>query len=180
MGWCTPHSLRPQTWIHWRFSASEHCDFWLGLANQMTSEARVLSSTISSWLVCCTGEVLKQSVTSHFKMPWLKLVVTCWLIISCNVPAIWAVRTAGCVTSAAGQCGAIPAGQLELEVLQHSRTWQSSSSCGLALEKSSASISITFAACDSSFSLSCVYLHFSHWLLFVLSPGQAGKCGCWF
>lgn len=97
-----------------------------------------------------------------------------WLIISCNVPAVWAVRTADCVTSAAGQ--AIPTCQSELEVLQHSRTWQSTSSYGLTLEKSSASMSITSAACDSLFCLSCVCLHFSHWLWFVLSIGPAGKC----
>lgn len=99
-----------------------------------------------------------------------------WLIISCNVPAVWAVRTAGCVTSAAGQRGAIPTCQSELEVLHHSRTWWSTSSYGLTLQKSSASMSITSAAGDSLFCLSCVCLHFSHWLWFVLSIGPAGKC----
>lgn len=39
----------------------------------------------------------------------------------CDVPALWTVRTAGCVTAAAGQREAIPTCQSELEVLQDSR-----------------------------------------------------------
>lgn len=61
-------------------------------------------------------------------------------------------------------------------LVSQSRTWQSTSSYGLTVEKSSASMSITFAVCDSFFYVSCDYLHFSHWLWFVLSTCPAGKC----